>query len=192
MCRLDRCQTVPEAGGLPGESFELLEMGRGEGLEARRSRAGETHPDDPVIVWVTGSNDESCALGTIDEADDAVVAQEEVVGHFADRRAPLVTVTSDGEKELVLGRGEAGDARLLLAPPLEAPQAGPQCQQPGVDIGCHGHSNSDSIAFRWITQLLPVSDLSELCGTPVRSSDLTWVMPTSVDPVVSLTRRCIR
>lgn len=101
-----------------------------------------------MIVWVARSNDESCALGTIDETDDAVVAQEEVVGYFADRRAPLVAVASDGEKELMLGRSEAGDPRLLLAPPLESPQAGPQCQQPGVDISCHHHSHTDSIVSR--------------------------------------------
>jgi len=81
-----------------------------------------------VIVGIALSGDESRALGAVDKTDGAVVAQEEVVGHFADRRAPLVTVASDGEKELVLGRGEAGGPRLLLAPSLKAPQAGPQRQ----------------------------------------------------------------
>ena len=128
VCRLDRRQSVPKTRDLPGESFELLEVNRRQGFEARRARAGETHSDDPVIVRIPCSNDESRAFGAIDETDDAVVAQEEVVGHFADRRAPLVTVASDGEKELVLGRGEAGGPRLLLAPSLKAPQAGSQRQ----------------------------------------------------------------
>jgi len=196
--RLNRCQAVPEAGDLPGEPFELLEMYCGEGLEARCASIGEAHSDDSVIVWVARSKDESCALGAIDETDDAVVAQEEVVGHFADRGAPLVLVASDGEKELVLGRGEACDPRLLLAPSLEAPQAGPQCQEPDVGVGCQLHSNSDSIVLRWIVQLLPLwelwelPDLSDLWATPGPSSDLTWVMPTLVDPAVNPTRRIIR
>ena len=96
MGRLGRFQPVPKARDLPGESLQLLEMCCGERFEARRARAGETHPDDSVIVRIAPSDDESCARGAIDQTDDAVVAQEEVVGHFADRRAPLVTVAADG------------------------------------------------------------------------------------------------
>lgn len=128
VCRLDRRQSVPKTGDLPGESSELLQVNRREGFEARHAGAGETHSDDPVIVRIPCSNDESRALRAIDETNGAVVTQEEVVGHFADCRASLVTVASDGEKELVLGRGEAGGPSLLLAPSLEAPQAGPQRQ----------------------------------------------------------------
>ncbi len=71
VCRLDRRQTVPKTGDLPGESFELLEVNRRQGFEARRAGDGQTHSDDPVIIRIPCSNDESRALGAIDETDDA-------------------------------------------------------------------------------------------------------------------------
>jgi hypothetical protein len=58
-----------------------------------------------------------------------VVAQNEVVGYFADRRAPRVTVALDRQQQLVLGGGQSRCLRSLFAPTQETAQAGAQFQQ---------------------------------------------------------------
>jgi tellurite resistance protein TehA-like permease len=58
-----------------------------------------------------------------------VVTEHEVVGYFTDRRTSAITVTLDRQQELVLGGGQSGLLRPLLAPPHEPAQAGPELQE---------------------------------------------------------------
>jgi hypothetical protein len=102
-------------------------VGVGEGLDALGPPRRESQADDSLIVVVVGSLHQPCSDGAVDELDDAVVAQEEVVGHLADRRRR--SVAADGKEQLVLGTGEAHGLGLLLAPALEAAQPVAERQQ---------------------------------------------------------------
>jgi hypothetical protein len=84
-------------------------------------------PDDALVLLVIHALDKSCRDGSIDQFDDAVVAQQQVICDVSDRRRG--TVASDGEQELVLRTGEPDGSRLLLAPVLEPTQAVPERQQ---------------------------------------------------------------
>src|SRR5690606_33406563 len=65
---------------------------------------------------------------TIDQLDDAVVTQQQVVGHVTDRRD--VAVTPYGEEELVLRAGEAHCLGLVLTPMLEPSQTVTEGEEP--------------------------------------------------------------
>jgi hypothetical protein len=89
-------------------------------------------PDDPVVVPVLTPSDEPGGLGSIDQADCAVVAQQQVFGHVADGRPAPIGMTPNGEQQLVLSRRDAGRLGLLLAPAQEAPEPGAELEQPAV------------------------------------------------------------
>jgi hypothetical protein len=125
-------------------------MDRRERLEAPRALRSEAKAHDAVVVGVALTRDEASALSAVDEANGAVVPEQEVVGDLADggRRigavaamaavaavamvaavakvaamaavAAVGAMAADREQQLVLGGGEAGGARLLLAPAEEA------------------------------------------------------------------------
>jgi hypothetical protein len=48
------------------------------------SREGDAH--HPVVVGIGGPGDEAGPLGTVDLLDDAVVTQQQVLGHIPYRR----------------------------------------------------------------------------------------------------------
>jgi len=54
-----------------------------------------------------------------------VVTQEEVVGHLADGGPAGITMSSDCQKQLVLGGRQPGGLCLLLAPALEVTKPRP-------------------------------------------------------------------
>jgi hypothetical protein len=60
------------------------------------------------------------------------MAQQQILGEFAYRRATRITVAAHRQEELVLGTGQARRLSLFLTPPLEPTQAGPKTQEPGV------------------------------------------------------------
>ncbi len=70
---LDRRQALPGGRVLKCETFEFLEMLRGQDLQSLRTGSGELQPDDPMVFWVTVSYDESGYVGAIDELDGAVM-----------------------------------------------------------------------------------------------------------------------
>ena len=72
--------------------------------------------------------DQSGGDCSVDELDDAVVSQQQVLGHLPDRRR--LAVAPNGQQQLVLRSGEPDGLRLLLAPMLKAAQAVPERQQP--------------------------------------------------------------
>ena len=71
-------------------------------------------------------------LSLMDQSDGAVVAEQEVGGHVADRRPARVGVAPDRQQELVLSRRQVGGRGLLLTPVQEQTQAGSQLQEPLV------------------------------------------------------------
>jgi hypothetical protein len=96
-------------------------VGTGEGLDPLGACRGEMQAHDPLVVVIVQPFDESGRNGTVDEFDDAVMAQQQVFGDLADRRwrAPVAT---DGQKQLVLRRCQPDALGLVLAPPLEPPK----------------------------------------------------------------------
>ncbi len=113
-------------------------MQRREGLEPFGAERGELEPHQTVVLGVPDPGHEAGGFGPVDQADGAVVAQEQDVGHVGDRRAAGVTVAPNGQQELVLGRGQAGGGGLGAAPAEEAAQAGAQGQEPGVGLVVEG------------------------------------------------------
>ena len=123
-------QPGPDRGDVGREPLQLLEVGGGEGGQAPGARRCQAHVHDPVIVAVWLAADEPGPLGPVDELDHGVVAQEEVVGQITDRRTAVVA--AHGEQELVLGRGQPGRLRLLLAPAEEAAQTVTEAEETPV------------------------------------------------------------
>ncbi len=87
-----------------------------------------------MVVPVLRAADEPGGFGAVDEADRAVVTQEQVVGDVADRRASGVRIPAYGQHELMLGRRQPHGAGLLLAPTEEAPETGAELEQPPVVV----------------------------------------------------------
>ena len=128
--------------------MQLLHVGGRERLQMLLALGGELQPDDPLVLGVAAAGDQARLLGPVDQADGAVVAEQEVVGHLADRRPARVGVAPDGQQELVLGRRQPGCLGLLLAPAQEAAQAGPERQQVLVVGVRQSHRTHDIIVVR--------------------------------------------
>ena len=104
-------------------------MGLGERLEAFGPRRGELQPDDSVVLGIADPFDQLGRHGPVHQTDRAVMAQEQIVGRFADGRATAVRMSTDGEEQLMLCGRQTRFLRLLLAPAEEATESGPQGQQ---------------------------------------------------------------
>ena len=135
-------QTPPRAREPQGETLELLAVELGQPLQALAPRRGQLQVHDPVVLRVAHPLHEPRRFGPIHQAHRAVMAQEEVVRYLPDRGAALVAVPADGEQQLVLCRRQAGGLGLLLAPPHEASQPGPQRQQVLVVVVPQSHRNT--------------------------------------------------
>jgi len=107
-------------------------MQGGEGLQSLRTGPGEAEADDPMVFGIAASHHETGRVSAVDELDRAVVSKQQVVRNFTDSRTALVVVTADRQQQLMLSRGEARRARLLLAPTLETAQPGSQPQEAPV------------------------------------------------------------
>lgn len=143
-----RRQSRPGAGQVEGEAIELFEMESRERFEAGGAVVGEAQPDHAVIGLAAGSLHEAGRLGTVDQADGAVVAQEQVVGDLTHGGAFGVVVAPDGQQQLVLGGSQPGDLGLMGAPAFEVAEPGAQGEQPGVGDVRKRHSYQDNIVSR--------------------------------------------
>lgn len=76
----------------------------------------------PMVLLTPVTVDQASLVRTIDELNSAVVAKQEVVGYFANRRAARVLVTTNGKKQLMLCWCQPRGLGLLLTPALEAPK----------------------------------------------------------------------
>jgi hypothetical protein len=119
---LDGTKVFPRARKVRSQPRELFEVKRGKDLEPFGALLGEMQSDDPVIVFVASPAHETCRVRPINEADRAVVQEQKIVGDLSDGRTTVVAMSTNGQEELVLGRGETGCPRLVLTPPLEVPE----------------------------------------------------------------------
>ncbi len=101
-----------------------------------------------MVVLGPPTTDQPCCFSTVDEANGAVVLEEQVVGNFTNGWPPWIGVPPDGEQQLMLCRGEASGTSLLFAPPLEVAKAGAERKQTGVDRISQCHSLYDIILLR--------------------------------------------
>jgi hypothetical protein len=125
-------ERLPEGVHGGSEVTELLEMLLAEAFELLCAAGGEPEADDAVVLGVLGALEQPGRDGPVDEADGAVMPEEQVVGDVSDGRSGRVVMTSDREQELMLGGGEASRVGVLLAPAQEAPQIRAQLQQTAV------------------------------------------------------------
>src|SRR5581483_8291515 len=130
---------------LPGQASELLEVALRQALQHPQAAGGEREPDNPPVDPVASPPYQPCGLGSIHEPHGAVVAEQEVAGDVGDGRPVGIRVSPDGEEQLVLGRGEAGGDRLLLAPPEEPPQPGSQTEEALVVLVGHGSARRHNV-----------------------------------------------
>jgi len=158
-----RTQTNPAAGGkvlgrlqprpqpLEGgrQPAEFSQMSLGQLAQNGVSPGCGTHPHDPPVGRVGSPADDPRADRPVDELDHAVVAQEQVFREIAHRWAPPVRVAAYREEELVLGTGQPRRLGLLLTPPLEATQAGPEAEEPGIVLIGDGQQPSPGAADVW-------------------------------------------
>ena len=89
---------------------------------------GEDDADDSLVLTVVNPSNEPRALCSIDELHGAVVSQKQMSSHVAHARRRAVA--SNGEKELMLGRGHARVVCLFFAPVQEPSQAVSEAKQP--------------------------------------------------------------
>ena len=125
-------ECVPQGFHRGREMSEFVEVLGGEPREPLGAFARERESDDAVVIGVGAPRDQSCRLGSINELDRAVVAQQKLVRDIPDRGAVGAAVPADREQQLVLGGRQPGVLGLLLAPVQEASQTGAQLEQVGV------------------------------------------------------------
>ena len=121
-----------------GQLAQLLQVGLGQGVEPLMAERSQRQADEALIVGVTPALDEAEVLRPVDEADGAVMPDEQVAGDVGDRGAERVAVAPDGQQQLVLGRRHVELAGLLLAEPAETAQGDPELQDPAeLVVGQH-------------------------------------------------------
>ncbi len=96
--------------------------------------------------------DEPCLRRPIDELDRAVVAQEQRLCDFPDRRR-LALMPADGEEQLVLLRRQAGEAGLLVAPVEEAAERSAEGKELAVVGIFERHCRHLYIVARYIREV---------------------------------------
>jgi hypothetical protein len=70
---LHRGKAFPRTGKLGREPCELFEVESGQRFEPFGTIAGEMEPDNAMVFFVSGPADEAGGVGTVDEADGAVM-----------------------------------------------------------------------------------------------------------------------
>ena len=78
--------------------------------------------DHPMVLIVSGSDNQTRRVGAVDEPDCAVVEQEQVVGHLSNGRTTRIVVPPYSQEKLVLGGCQTSRLCLLLAPAFEMAQ----------------------------------------------------------------------
>jgi hypothetical protein len=75
-----------------------------------------------MILVISDARHQTGGIGPVDEADHAVVQQQQIIRHLSDSRTTGIAVPSDGQEKLVLRGREAGGLGLLLTPAFEMAQ----------------------------------------------------------------------
>src|SRR5579871_941504 len=129
-----RFEPLPQRFERRRQATELAEVRPGEPPEHGVAVRRRPHAHQPTVGGVGHAAHETGGDGAVDQLDDAVVAEQEVLREVADGRPATVIVPAHGQEELVLGARKAGGGGLLLTPSLEAPQPGPELQEPCVAL----------------------------------------------------------
>jgi hypothetical protein len=95
------------------ELGELIEVLDGEPGQSLGAVGREPEPNDAMLIRVGGPLHEPRGLGSIDEFDHAVVAQQQQLGDLADRRPLRAAVPADREQQLVLGCRQPWGRRVV-------------------------------------------------------------------------------
>ena len=95
---------------------ELVEVSGGQPVQALLAVGTEPDTGEAAADVIAPSLHEPGRLGVVDQLDRAVVAQQQVAGEVADGRALAAAAALDRQHQLMLGRCQAGVARLCLAP----------------------------------------------------------------------------
>jgi hypothetical protein len=116
---LHRGEILPGARKVRGEAFEFFEMKCRENFESFAPFGGQLQSHDAMVFLIPGSTNEPCCVGPIYQSDHAVVEEQQIVSHFPNGWAARIAVSTYGQQELMLGRGEFGCSRRILAPAFE-------------------------------------------------------------------------
>jgi len=91
---LDRTKIFPRAREVGSKPFELFEVERGQHFQSFGTLFGEMQANNAMVLFVSGSSDQTCRFSTVDETDGAVVQKQQVVSDLADGRATRITVST--------------------------------------------------------------------------------------------------
>ena len=139
-------QPVEQRPQLRRELTQLGEVRARQLLQSPLPRGSQLEAHQPVVTRVDAAADEPRGRGTVDESDDAVMPEEQRVGDVANRRSGRISGAADGEKQLMLGRGETRGGGLLLAPAQEAAQAGAELEESLVVLVGEGSRHETIVA----------------------------------------------
>jgi hypothetical protein len=94
-------------------------------LQSFGSNFGESQTNEPTISLVSRTQDEPRCIRSIDEFDNAVVAQQQIIGNVAHCWSAGVSVSADDEKQLMLSWGQSSIMCLPLTPPFKTSETRP-------------------------------------------------------------------
>lgn len=77
-------------------------MGGAQASNLLRPASGELDADHAVVLRIAPASDQARGLGSVDEANRAVVPQQQIPGDLTDRRTAVVGMPPDRKEELVL------------------------------------------------------------------------------------------
>lgn len=134
MGTLNGAKVLPRAGEVGGQPLELFEVKGGKHFQSLGALNGQMQAHHPMVIVVSSPSDQTRRVSTVDEPDGAVVQKEQVISDLSNSRATRITVSPNGQQQLMLSRRESRGTSLALAPALEMAKPGPQGQQAGVDL----------------------------------------------------------
>lgn len=94
-------------------------MKRRKRLEVRRTIVAQAQAHYAVVLLASLPHHQPCLLCPVDQANGAVMTQQEVVGHLANGGPIGAGVPPDGQEQLVLRRGQPRGTGLVGAPGFE-------------------------------------------------------------------------
>lgn len=112
------------------EPDELFEMSSAELTEATATQRRQAEPHHPMVVAVGPASNEPGRLGAINQADCAVMSDEERFCDLADGGPGPMSGTANREQELMLHGAEPGRSGLFFTPVKEPSQADPELEEP--------------------------------------------------------------
>lgn len=117
-----------------GHATQFFEVQGRQGGQTLSPTGREKKAHRSVIIVVGDSPKQPGTFGPVHQADHAVMTEQQRFGDIAQGRTPGIVMSSHGQQQLVLCRGQPGRSRLRFAPPLKPPEAGTEDQEPPVHL----------------------------------------------------------